>query len=461
MCGGYVGCGRRRSYLRVSFFRGRRRAYHPGLGHLRRGDLLEASDGVLVSERPEKPERLDLIHKAGLHHLHGVRASALELLRAQRDLAIEHGIPALRKLRTHGPIVERGRHSDQPLVRVTLLQDVFPLCGALPVLAQTDRIPALRAAARALKVGWCEARVSREPVRDRSDRRLDLLDIGARLELPHLRLLLHRRVEHEDRRRVSHDLDALTTAPTVDHIRPGDANTNRVPLGERGVPQGVREEAVVDREVETALVELHAVEGVEEPVAVQARVVQHDRQDRGAVRAPVRVRLARVRPAEHLKGHVLAHARVLRQTHRVGRRRWVANVQDIVGPLRFASDVPKPDFGVGQRRRRPARVGLGDRHIGGHRAVDQSAVLDIDPHPHLAERDHHRLKPRHLRPEPGASDQTIRPAELVHRPAGRVVGNVRGGVVQGGELGRHDLERVAADVGDAPRLTARAAELRL
>ena len=407
MRGGYIGCGRRRSYLQVSFFRGRRRAYHPRLGHLRRGDLLEAHDGVLVGQRAEEPERLDLVHQAGLHHLHSVRAPAGELLGRERDLPVVHRIPALGELRPHGPVVQRRRDRDEALVGVAELHDVLALRRALAILRERDGVAALRAAARALKVGRCEARVGGESVRDRRDGRLDLLYVGACHELPDLRLLLHSRVEHEDRGRVGHDLDPLPARPAVDHVRPGDTHADGVPLGERRVAERVREEAVVDGEVQRALVELNAVERVEEAIAVKRRVVQHDREDRRPIGATVGVRVAGVRAAEDLEGHVLAHARVLREAHRVGRVRRVADVQDIVGPPRFSADVAQPDLGVGQRRRRPARVGLGDRHIGGHRSVDQTAVLDVDPHPHLAERDHHRLKARHLGPQPRTRDQAI------------------------------------------------------
>ena len=67
---------------------------------------------------------------------------------------------------------------------------------------------------------------------DRADGGLERGDVRSGFELSDLRLLLHGRIQHEDRRRVGHNLDALSSRATVHHVRASDADADRVSLGE-------------------------------------------------------------------------------------------------------------------------------------------------------------------------------------------------------------------------------------
>ena len=191
-------------------------------------------------------------------------------------------------------------------------------------------------------------------------------------------------------------------------------------------------------------------------------MVQHDRQDRIAVRAPVRVRRTGEVSAQHLLRDVLPEARAVRRdvnaVRRVGR---IADVERIPRPLRLAVDHARSHLRKRKRHGGPTRIGLRDRHVRRDRPIGQAPVLDIHTHPHLAQRNDHRLKARHLRPEVRAVDQTALACQRLGVVHAGMVAHVGRSVVEGGELGRHDLERVGRLVRSAPRCTSHAAELLL
>ena len=156
-------------------------------------------------------------------------------------------------------------------------------------------------------------------------------------------------------------------------------------------------------------------------------MVQNDRQDRRTTGASVRVSLARVGRAEHLKRDVGTEALVASEPNRVRRVRLVAHVEHVPRPHDLASDVAQPDLGVGDRRRGARRVGLRDRHVRRHRPIGDASVLDVYPHPHFSERDRHRLEARHLRPQSRATHNPVSTDERLHI-SGRVVSNVGSGL---------------------------------
>ena len=153
---------------------------------------------------------------------------------------------------------------------------------------------------------------------------------------------------------------------------------------------------------------------------------------------------------------------VERLEYPVRRGRGVANVPHLKGPHELVLDLTEPELTEERRHVRARRVGLGHRHVRRHRAIDEAPVLDIGAHPHLTKRERVRLEPRHLRPEPRARDSARRADEAVD-VGGRelVVFDVGLGVVERRELVGRGPKRTVADVYEAHRGPAHAAELRL
>ena len=203
-------------------------------------DRLEARNRILLGHRPEVAERLHAIHQARVHHGHHMLTTSGQLLGAERDLAVDHRVPALRELRARRAVVDDGAECDKRLVRVAELRHVSALHDPLAFVRQTDRVARLRAAARALELGGREASIRSEAVRDRGDRALQLLHVRACGELRNHRLSrLVDRIEHEDRRRIRDDLGACRARLPVHLLEARHSDAHGVALRERCIAERV------------------------------------------------------------------------------------------------------------------------------------------------------------------------------------------------------------------------------
>ena len=388
----------------------------------------------------------------------------VQLLPGERDRTIRDRVAALRKRCPHRSVEQDRRLHHELLIRRAERGRVLALRLALALVRQRDRVPGARRAAEPRDVGGREAGVLGQPVCHRGRSRLEGSRVRARLELADKWLLLVDALELEDRRRVGDDLHSRPAHAAL-KARALGTHAHRVPLRPACVLEDMQEETVGNCQVQAAFYNLHTLIGVEQPIADALGMVQHVRQDRTAIRATVRVRIAGVVPAEVAQRHILAEPAVIgRQIHVILRILRVPDVEYIPGPHGSAARERVTQAQLVDRERVVGTVlrGVGDCHVRRDRPVGQPSVFgDVDALPVLAAPDHKCLKSLHCRPQAGARDDATARDELVRTLRRTRVADVRCGHVERGELAADDAERVARQVWHAPRLSTHGAQMEL
>ena len=287
----------------------------------------------MLGERVVKQAQgVNASHEARVEELEGVLPAGVQFRPGQGDRAVLHRVATLRELRAHRTVRQDGGGHHELLVRGPEALAVDLLRVPLALVRQGDRVPAAGRPAHALDVGGGDARVLCQAVGASGDSGFELGDVAARLPLSDDRLLLVAGAKHEDGRGVRHDLATGTRYAALD--RPAlRLRADDVPLGPRGVLDGVKEHGIADGDVEAPLDYLDALVAVPQAIPDALRMVEHVGQDGPPVVPSVRVGSARVVAPEVHRAQVLPDlASVDVGAHLVDRVLRVADVQHIPSP---------------------------------------------------------------------------------------------------------------------------------
>ena len=164
----------------------------------------------------------------------------------------------------------------------------------------------------------------------------------------------------------------------------------------------MEEVRIGDRQVDRSLDHLDALVGIPQTIAALLGVVEHPRENGGAVGPTVPVVLAYKGAAEDLFSNVGAvglPALIVEQNPIAGVLR-IGNVVNVPGPSDGAADGAGAKFADLDRPIRVALVAFAQHHVRRNRPVVKlSLLVHVNAEQHLPEANHPRLEPGHLSPE--------------------------------------------------------------